>query len=116
MKRRRALAIFTNLDWTSMTEQNVFVVLQSQLIKLVLISSVVTVSRLTVFICLFVFVLFCRQKILGAGFYYKRERMRPVATQAGRCASGLVLDPRQNYLRLVSNPTALVIRAWRRKL
>lgn len=36
-----------------MTEQNVFVVLQSQLIKLVLISSVVTVSRLTVFICLF---------------------------------------------------------------
>lgn len=42
--------------------------------------------------------------------------MRPVATQAGRCASGLVLDPRQNYLRLVSNPTALVIRAWRRKL
>ena len=37
-----------------MTEQNVFVVWQSQFIKLVLISSVVTVSRLTVFICLFV--------------------------------------------------------------
>lgn len=112
MKKRRALAIFTNLDWTSMTEQHVFVVLQSQLIKLVLSGHCLQTNRFY----LFVFVLFCRQKILWAGFYYKRERMRPVATQAGRCASGLILDPRQNYLRLVSNPTALVIRAWRRKL